>query len=120
MKCMWGKWERGGEEAGEADLTWGGGASLPAGRVRPRGSNTMTRVKVFKCKHTSILVDRVCTRGDCGESWEDEADDGGGASSCGGLPPHGSSGLQAPRRSIQVPTNHHGIALCTILKKLTG
>ena len=20
MKCMWGKWERGGEEAGEADL----------------------------------------------------------------------------------------------------
>ena len=35
-------------------------------------------------------------------------------------PPHGSSGLQAPRRSIQVPTNHHGITLCTILKNLGG
>ena len=67
-------------------LTWGGGASLPAGRGKPRGSNTRTRVKVFKCKHTSILVDRVCTRGDFGEREEDEADDGGGASSCGGLP----------------------------------
>ena len=33
-----------------------------------------------------VLVDKVYTRGDCEERGEDEADDGGGASSCGGLP----------------------------------
>ena len=59
---------------------------------------------MFKCKHTSILVDKVNTRGECGERGKDEADDGGGASSCGGLP---SSWVQWAPGSSTVDTSPH-------------